>query len=42
MTIDDVHITPEELDEFKRRNFEARMDWVDYKVHWMREHGEIR
>lgn len=42
MRIEDVQITVEELAEFKRRNFEDRMDWIDFKVQWMREHGKIQ
>ena len=42
MRIEDVHITQEELAEFKRRNFENRMDWIEFKVRWMREHGQIQ
>ncbi len=41
MKIEDVHVDLKEMEAFKRRNFEDRLDWIDFKVRWMREHGQI-
>lgn len=38
MKAEDVQIDKDQLEQQKRRNFEDRLDYIRWKVEWMREH----